>query len=185
VSLPFLTADGAHDDRPAHSDAHPVRPVGEQWRRPYSLGPWRVAAAALLLVLTAYLLFAALIVEAAGSGSSAGVMVVAGALVLAFTLRLLRVGLWVSHDGVRLVSLLRTRTLGWNDLGPVRTAQQPVRLLGLPRTVQGQALLLWHADGTQLPTLMTDHSLDFKGRAESFDVAADAIENWAAELRAH
>ncbi len=177
MPLSFLTADGA-DDGPL-APARPARRVDGRWQRPYQLGPWRVAIAALLLVLTAYLLFAGVIVAAAGSSSDAFVMVVAGVLVVALTLRLLRVGVWVSEDGLRMVCLLRTRTLRWDQVGTVRTAQQPVRLLSLPRTVQGQALVVRRTDGTELPTLLTDHNADFLGRPESFDVAADVIESWA------
>jgi hypothetical protein len=64
----------------------------------------------------------------------------------------------------------------------VRTAQQPVRVLGLPRSVQGQALVISRRNGPLRP-IMTDHNADFLGRAEAFDVAADALEGWAAELR--
>ncbi len=182
MPLPFLTAAGGHDENLTYDDG-PLRPVGERWQRPYPLGPWRVAIASLLLVLTAYVLFAAVIVEAAGSSSNAVVMLGSGVLVTAFTLRLLRVGVWVSGDGLRLVSLLRTTTLPWGEVGVVRTAQQPVRWLGLPRTVQGQALVVRRADGTELRTLLTDHNPDFLGRVETFDVAADAIEGWATDLR--
>jgi hypothetical protein len=69
----------------------------------------------------------------------------------------------------------------------VRTVQQPVRWLGLPRTVQGQALLLERrgrtADGA--PLLMSTHNLDFLGRTEAFDRAADSVEAWADEYRPH
>lgn len=178
MPLTFLTADDAHDEPVTEPEPYRIRPAGERWRRPYSLGPWRVAGAALLLVLAAYLLFAAVIVDAAGNGSAAGVMVGAGVVVIAFTLRLLRVGVWVSAEGLRVVALSRTKTLAWDQVRAVRTAQQPVRWLGLPRVVQGQALLLRRADGTESP-MLTDHNPDFLGRPEAFDVTADDIEAWA------
>ena len=61
--------------------------------------------------------------------------------------------------------------------------QQPVRWLGLPRTVQGQALMLvqrGRAAG-DMPTLMTTHNADFLARVAAFDRATDAVEVWAAE----
>jgi hypothetical protein len=59
-----------------------------------------------------------------------------------------------------------------------------VRWLGLPRTVQGQALVVVRArDGQPLRTLLTDHNADFLARPEAFDRAADVIEGWAAESR--
>lgn len=185
MPLPFLTADGALDERGTAAGTGqdgPAPRLDERWRRPYSPGPWRVAGAALLLVLASYLLFATVIVEAAGTGSGAVAMLTAGVLVVASTVRLLRVGVWVSRQGLRVVTPLRTTTLRWEQVGAVRTAQQPVRLLMLPRTVQGQALLMRRADGTALPSLLTDHSPDFLGRPESFDVTADLIESLAEEL---
>ncbi|MGW1123338.1 hypothetical protein ACWD5B_40680, partial [Streptomyces tanashiensis] len=62
----------------------------------------------------------------------------------------------------------------------VRTAQQRVRWLGLPRTVQGQALVL-HRGGGVLLLLNTDHNADFLSRVEAFDRAADTVEAWNAE----
>jgi hypothetical protein len=58
-----------------------------------------------------------------------------------------------------------------------------VRWLGLPRTVQGQALVAARPGGEPL-TLLTDHSADFLSRPEAFDRAADTVEAWGAEYRA-
>jgi hypothetical protein len=65
----------------------------------------------------------------------------------------------------------------------VRTVQQPVRWLGLPRAVQGQALELVRKDrpAADTPPLLTTHTLDFLGRPAAFDRAADTVEAWAAE----
>ena len=61
----------------------------------------------------------------------------------------------------------------------MRTVQQPVRWLGLPRTVQGQALLLVrHGRARAAAPLLTDHNADFLSRAEAFDRAADTVEAW-------
>jgi hypothetical protein len=183
VPLPFLTTDGAHDELPPHPEALRAQRAGERWRRPYALGPHRVATAAVLLVLTTYLLVAGMVVELAGNGTRCAVLLGLAVLVVATALRLLRVGVWVSGDGLRLVTLFRTTTLPWDAVGAVRTAQQPVRWLSLPRTVQGQALVIHRADGSELPTLLTDRSPDFFGRTEPFDIAADTIEDWATLLR--
>ena len=155
----------------------------ERWMRPYRPGPWRVGAAALALMLAAYLMFAALIMVAAGSVQGAGLCLGVAVLVIVSTLRLLRVGVWLSGKGLRLVRFFGTVTLPWRQVGGVRTAQQPVKVLGLPRTVQGQALVITRRGGEPLRTLVTDHNADFLGRVEAFDIAADAIEGWATELR--
>lgn len=84
---------------------------------------------------------------------------------------------------MRQVGFFRTRTASWAASVSVRTVQQPVRWLGLPRSVQGQALLLVRTDLVQeyVTPLMTTHNADFLARTEAFDRAADTIEAWAAE----
>ncbi|MDJ0343277.1 hypothetical protein QMK19_25580 [Streptomyces sp. H10-C2] len=155
----------------------------DRWMRPYRPGPWRVATAALMLVLASYVLFAAMIIAATGALPGAGLWLAGGVLVITSALRLLRVGFWVSGRGLRQSGLFYTITVPWDGVGSVRTVQQPVKVLGLPRTVQGQALVVSRLDGRVLRPLMTDHNADFLGRTEAFDMAADAIEGWATELR--
>ncbi|MEU7556399.1 PH domain-containing protein [Streptomyces sp. NPDC044571] len=183
MPLPFMTADSAFD---AHEDGDEVLAHADQdrWRRPYRPGPWRVAGAALLLLLAAFMLLATMIIAFAGAGAVAIVCLVAALSVIGAALRLLVAGIWVSPKGLRLVGFLRTRSLTWSEVADVRTAQQPVRWLGLPRTVQGQALTVAGRDGAALPVLLTDHNADFLARAEAFDRATDAVEAWAEEYRA-
>ncbi|MFI9824992.1 hypothetical protein ACIHFC_31735 [Streptomyces sp. NPDC052013] len=181
MPLPFLTADrdfDAADDVPLPYDDR------DRWRRPYRPGPWRVGAAALLLLLASFVLFAAVIIAATAPVSSAGVVFAIALVVIGCALRLLRMGVWVSARGLRHVGFVSTRTVPWEQVGSVRTVQQPVRLLGLPRTVQGQALLLvrqGRADA--VPPLLTTHNADFLGRELAFDRAADSVEAWADEYR--
>jgi hypothetical protein len=182
VPLPFLTADRAFeatDDVALPYDDH------ERWRRPYRPGPWRVGVAALGLLLASYVLFAAVIIALTGTVAEAGIVFGLSALVIAGALRLLRMGVWVSARGLRHVGFFVTRTVSWGRVVAVRTVQQPVRWLGLPRTVQGQALTLVRQDRAQQATapLMTTHNADFLSRTEAFDRAADTIEAWAAEHR--
>ncbi|MEU2183279.1 hypothetical protein [Streptomyces thermolilacinus] len=178
MPLPFLTADRAFeatsDDIALPFDDH------DQWRRPYRPGPWRVIAAALALLVASFMLLATLIIAVAGALPAAGVCLGAALLVILLALRLLRVGTWVSRHGVRQVRFLRTVTVPWARTRSLRTVQQPVRWLGLPRTVQGQALVLARHGGEPL-TLLTDHNADFLARVEAFDRAADTVEAWSAE----
>ncbi|GEB54333.1 hypothetical protein [Streptomyces cacaoi] len=188
MPLPFLTADreaevlAAQAVPPPHADR-------EEWRRPYRPGPWRVGGGALLLLLASYVLFSSLIIALAGAPVSAVVCAVLGALLVAAAVRLLQAGTWVSAHGVRQVRLWRTSTLRWREVESIRTLQQPVKWLGLPRTVQGQAVVLDRTGRTSSSTravLLTDHSADFLGRPGSFERAADVLEAWAAESgRAH
>ncbi|KUN17280.1 hypothetical protein AQJ23_40770 [Streptomyces antibioticus] len=182
MPLPFLTADRAFET--ADDIALPFDDR-DHWRRPYRPGPWRVGTAALLLLLASYVLFAAVIIALTGSASEGGVVFGAALAVIAVSLRLLRMGVWVSARGVRHVGFLLTRTTRWEQVLAVRTVQQPVRWLGLPRTVQGQALTVVRRDRAAADTspLLTTHNADFLGRSEAFDRAADAVEAWGAEYQ--
>ncbi|MFI1400890.1 hypothetical protein [Streptomyces sp. NPDC020681] len=181
MPLPFLTADRAFgtnaDDVALPFDDH------DRWRRPYRPGPWRVAAAALLLLLASFVLLAAMIIAFAGAVPGAAACLGVGLAVIGASLRLLRMGAWVSRHGVRRVAFFSTSTVPWSRASAVRTVQQPVRWLGLPRTVQGQALVLVRQGGEPLP-LITDHNADFLSRVEAFDRAADTVEAWGSEYRA-
>lgn len=182
MPLPFLTAERSFDQ--VADEALPFEDR-ERWRRPYRPGPWRVGAAALLLLLASYVLVAAVIIVVAET-PAAGALCFAGALfIIVCALRLLRVGIWVSARGVRRVGFFRTRTASWEPTVSVRTVRQPVRWLGLPRSVQGQALLLVRTDRAQeyVTPLMTTHNADFLARTEAFDKAAGTVEAWASEYR--
>ncbi|MFG2785429.1 hypothetical protein ACGFY7_47400 [Streptomyces prunicolor] len=182
MPLPFLTADRAFEA--ADELALPFDDR-DRWRRPYRPGPWRVAAAALVLLLASYVLFAAVIIALTGSRSEAVVILGIAVVVILCALRLLRMGVWVSARGLRRVRFLFTLTLRWDRVVAVRTVQQPVRWLGLPRTVQGQALLLVRKDRApeDVTALLTTHDIDFVARASSFDRAADSVEVWSDEYR--
>ncbi|MYR45746.1 hypothetical protein, partial [Streptomyces sp. SID5910] len=182
MPLPFLTADRAFD---AAEDVALPYDDRDQWRRPYRPGPWRVGLAALTLLLASFVLFAAVIIAVTDSASSAAVVFGVALVMIACALRLLRMGAWVSARGVRQVAFFTTRTVAWQQIASVRTVQQPVRWLGLPRTVQGQALLLVRQGraGDGVPALMTSHNADFLARPEAFDRAADTVEAWADEYR--
>nr|WP_223183450.1 MULTISPECIES: hypothetical protein [unclassified Streptomyces] len=175
--MPFLTADRAFD--PTDQVALPFDDH-DQWRRPYRPGSWRVGAAALALLLASFVLLAAVIIAAAGAFGGGLVTLGGAVLVIAAALRMLRMGAWVSRAGVRRVGFLSTVTVPWARVASLRTVQQPVRWLGLPRTVQGQALVLDRQGGDRL-LLLTDHGADFLSRIEAFDRAADTVEAWNAE----
>jgi hypothetical protein len=182
VPLPFLTAHRAFETT---DDVALPFDDRDRWRRPYRPGPWRVGVAAILLLLASYVLFAAVIIALTDSLSEAGVVLGVALLVIVGALRLLRVGVWVSAQGLRRVDFFLTRTVPWDRVADVRTVQQPVRWLGLPRTVQGQALLLVRHDRAagDMPVLLTTHNADFLARAEAFDRASDAVEAWGEEYR--
>ncbi|EFF93452.1 MULTISPECIES: hypothetical protein [Streptomyces] len=182
MPLPFLTADRAFDT--VYDVALPFDDR-ERWRRPYRPGPWRVGMAALVLLLASFVLFAAVVTALTGGMSSAAVCFAIALAVVGGALRLLRMGVWVGSRGLRHVRFFVTRTTPWAQVVSVRTVQQPVRWLGLPRTVQGQALLLDRRgrSAEAVPPLLTTHDADFLGRLAAFDRAADSVEAWAEEYR--
>ncbi|MFD7498438.1 hypothetical protein ACFV8T_40100 [Streptomyces sp. NPDC059832] len=181
MPLPFLTADRAFDasaeDIALPFDDH------DSWRRPYRPGPWRVAAAAFLLLLASFVLLAGMIIAFAGALPGTAVCLVLALGVILCALRLLRVGAWVSRHGVRRVSFFTTATVPWNRVTAIRTVQQPVKWLGFPRTVQGQALIVVRQGGEAMAPLLTDNNADFLTRGEAFDRAADTVEAWGDEYR--
>ncbi|EFL17996.1 PH domain-containing protein [Streptomyces sp. C] len=179
MPLPFLTADGVFD---AHEDEALPHVDPERWRRPYRPGPWRVAGASVLLLLAAFMLLATVIIAFAGTWTGAGIALAASLTVVGSALRILRSGVWVSPSGLRRVGFFGTRSVSWSQVEKVRTVQQPVRWLGLPRTVQGQALTV-SARGREEQVLLTDHSADFLARGEAFDRAVGRVEAWAEEYR--
>lgn len=181
MPLPFLTADRAFET--ADDDVALPFDDRDRWRRPYRPGPWRVGLAAVLLLLASFVLFAGVVIAFTAAPAEAGVCLVVALVVIGVALRMLRVGVWVSPAGLRHVGFLLTRTTPWDRVVAVRTVQQPVRWLGLPRTVQGQALrlVLKERSGQDAAPLMTTHNADFLGRSPAFDRAADTIEAWAAE----
>ncbi|MFJ9418211.1 phage holin family protein [Streptomyces sp. NPDC101227] len=184
MPLSFLTADRDLDGHGRAADPAAL-PYDEpdHWRRPYRPGPWRVGTAAVFLLLASFVLLSAMIIGLAGSLTGAVICGVVAMLVIVLALRLLRVGVWVSASGLRRVSLLRTTTEPWTAIATVRTVQQPVRWLGLPRTVQGQAVIVQRMRNEQPEILVTDHNGDFQSRPEAFERAADVLEAWAAEYR--
>ncbi|MFI0897629.1 hypothetical protein [Streptomyces sp. NPDC020983] len=180
MTLPYISATAEADDLGA---GRPLPHLDQdRWMRPYGVGPWRVGTAALALMLASYLLFATLIMAAAQNTRGGALCLAVALVVIAAALRLLRVGVWVSGRGLRQTSFFSTVTVPWRKVAAVRTAQQPVKVLGLPRTVQGQALIITRKGGEPLRPQFTDHNADFLGRVEAFDIAADAIEGWATEL---
>ncbi|GHJ36403.1 PH domain-containing protein [Streptomyces sp. TS71-3] len=183
MPLPFLTADRAFDE----ASADVVLPVDDpdRWRRPYRPGPWRVGLAAVLLLLSSFVLVAAVIIAFAGTLTGGTACAGLALLIIIGALRLLRMGTWVSRHGLRRVAFFSTRTMPWGQVLGIRTVQQPVRWLGMPRTVQGQALVLVRSGRQDEPeALLTSHDGDFLRRPEAFERASDTVEAWAAEYGA-
>ncbi|MET8579204.1 hypothetical protein [Streptomyces sp. NPDC005012] len=188
MPLPFLTADRAFDGET--EDVVLPHHDRQRWRRPYRPGPWRVGLAALVLLLASFVLVAAMIIAATTSVTAAWIWFGLAVLMIAAALRGLRIGVWVSSAGLRHVAFLTTRTTPWARVGTLRVVQQPVRWMGLPRTVQGQGLVLEARSGRSAGApadgpvvLLSTHGADFLNRPAAFDRASDTVEAWADEYR--
>jgi hypothetical protein len=151
-----------------------------KWRRPYRVGGWRVLGATLLLALCPMLLFGALLSFLADGTTRASVAFAIGLAIVFSALRLLRMGVWVSSHGIRRVAFWWTRTVRWNDVESVHVGQVPVKVLGTPRRVNGQAVTVTRRGGAALEEVLSDHNADFRGkdRAEDFEAAVSALAEW-------
>lgn len=168
----------------------PHRPVDHayvqrRWVRLHGPGPWRSVVAvvsALAFALVATTVFAAALAVPAPRAQRVVVLVVAALLVSGTGMLLLRTltsGVYVTDSAVRLLSLRRTLVLPWRDIRDVRRVPDRVPLLGVPLLpVAGERVLFVLADGSDLPTPLTNRSADFAGRGEAYDVAALALERW-------
>lgn len=157
--------------------------VQRRWIRPYRPGPFRVLGSLLCATATAFVTFsgfvATLELPTRPERLVGGVLTlsVAGSLGL-LAARALSVGVWVNDFGVRVLGLVRREQLTWAEVADVRRVQGPARLLGTPLRQAGDTVWLVLADGTDRETPVNDHSPDFLGRAEAYDMAAGAVERW-------
>lgn len=133
MPLPFLTADRAFDTTDDVALPYDDR---DRWRRPYRPGPWRVGAAAVLLLLASFVLFSSVIIAATATPASAATVFGFALVIVAGALRLLRMGVWVSargaatwpssapvrRPGTRSRRCVRcsSRCAGWGCRGPCR-----------------------------------------------------------------
>lgn len=153
------------------------------WVRAYRPGPWRVALLIAAAGLGSYLALVAVVsLGTAGSPSRTAVVAAGAAVALGgwawLIVRVLRVGLWVSDDGLREIRIGHAVTWPWADVHAVGLQPQPVRLLGLGPSRAGHAVTVETSDAEH-PTVLTSLSPDFLGRAEAFDIAVSAVHNWA------
>lgn len=159
--------------------------VQRRWTRLYRPGPWRAAvsvAAALTFALLASSALSGTLAVPATWLQRIVVLLVAGLLVSGvgiLVMRTLAAGVYVTDAAVRLLTVRRTVVLPWREVRDVRRVPGRVPLLDLPfLAVEGERLLLVLADGSDLPTPLTNRSADFAGRAEAYDVAALRLERW-------
>ncbi len=159
-----------------------------RWLRPYRPGPYRVGVCLLLLALLMYATMVSLLaIYGAAAIPELGLrLVIAGAvygLLVLVAVRAYLSGVWVTDAGVRVVRPMSTRVWRWAEIADVRSVPGPTRLLGTPVRVDGHALVMVLADGSDIETPLTDRSADFLGRAEAYDMASSAVEGWLEQNR--
>lgn len=149
--------------------------VQHRFIRPYRPGPLRWLLAAAGAAATSFAVLSALlliytskgIVDLLVSGVVATVVLLA---VGTLTVRVALTGVWVNDAGLRAVRLLRTRSWPWSLVADVRLAEAGA--------TGRRTLLLVLVDGSDVTLPLVEHSLDFLGRAEAFDMATTAVERW-------
>jgi hypothetical protein len=88
-------------------------------------------------------------------------------------------GVYVSDDGLRLVTLRGMRSMPWREVADVSSAQARTPVLGVPfARTHGQQVVVTMRDTGPVQTTMTSTGLDFVGRSEAYDAAALTVERW-------
>ena len=141
--------------------------MSDDWVRPYTpgTGRWLVigweAVALGLLGWTSVDQF-----DLTGHGIRVLAGVLAGGWVVG-AWRILRMGAYVSLDGLRIRGLLRSRTLQWHEVRHVRL-HKAMHRLGPWEIESGMTVLLERRDGTTVNTELWAQGVDFHSRPTVF-----------------
>ena len=81
--------------------------------------------------------------------------------------RIVRMGVYLSNEGVRIRGLLRTRTVRWHDIGRVWLHRSTHRL-GPYEIPSGMTVLLERRDGATINTELWAQGVDFHSRPREF-----------------
>jgi len=101
-----------------------------------------------------------------GVGAKALAMALA-VLWLVGSWRIVRMGVYVSHYGVRVHGVLRSRTLGWAEIDEF-VLDEPDYKLGRLLVPAGITVLIRHRDGTYVHTPLWAKGIDFHRRPRVF-----------------
>ncbi|WP_122975959.1 PH domain-containing protein [Actinoplanes teichomyceticus] len=108
-----------------------------------------------------------------------GVRVVAGLLAAVWVVgawRILRLGVYVSAEGVLIRGLLRSRAMRWRDIAGVRLHRATHRL-GPWQIESGNTVLLERTDGATVHTELWERGMDFHSRPTVFRAVYQEIRN--------
>jgi len=160
------------------------------WLRPYRAGALRFFLSGVGVLLFFLPMYTAIIVLFNPDTVVSTRLLTAGSLVLiaiglgGLVGRFFSTGVYVNDNGIRIVTVRRMISLPWTKIADVSNASGPVRLCGIPLIrMNGECVVVTTVDDGPVRTPMTSRSLDFLGRAESFDAAALAVERWWRDTR--
>ena len=158
----------------------PKKPVGpvdhaytqSSWVRAYRPGGPRWILCGFLVVGQVIMLFVAIVVLLQSSGLlsfllALVVALAASAAVCTLILRTALTGVWVNDSAIRITSLFRLGSWPWEQVVDVWFDREGER-----------QVILALADGRQVPTTARPQSLDFVGRPEALEVAAESVLGW-------
>jgi uncharacterized membrane protein (DUF485 family) len=155
-----------------------------KWVRLHRMGPLRAATLVVLVMMTSWVALTSLIVATVPPtllGRVIG-LVIAVAIVCAFgwfVVRIALAGVYVNDRAVRLLSLRGNTIITWDQVIDVRRVPGPQPVLGLRGVWRaGERVQLVLTDGDDVATPLSTASVDLIGRAETYDVAALALEDW-------
>lgn len=141
--------------------------VNEEWVRPYTAGNGRwlvIGWEAIAFGLLGWASIGYFGLEGIGiqllAVTLAAVWVVAG-------WRIVEMGVYVRHDGLRIQGLLRSRTMRWSEIEHVRLHQHTTKLGGF-RLDTGLTVLIERRDGSTVNTELWAQGVDFHKRPQLF-----------------
>ena len=141
--------------------------MSDSWVRPYTPGNGRWLVIAWEAVALALLGWTS--VDQFGL-TGRGIRVLACAIAALWVIgawRILRMGAYVSTDGLRIRGLLRSRTMQWREVENVRLHKATHRL-GPWEIESGMTVLIERRDGTTVNTELWAQGVDFHSRPKVF-----------------
>jgi len=144
---------------------------GTRWNRLYRPGPIRVLlmGVAALATVTVTVAGSVVVFSAHFLGERlvlATILTVAVVSALWYTGRVLSAGVWVSDWGLRITTVKSSRRVPWSEVNVER------------RSAPTDAVWCTSTGSVPWRTPVHDRSLDFVGRAEAYDIAANALVDW-------
>jgi len=150
--------------------------VNDTWVRPYTPGTGRwliIAWEGVALSLLAW--------SSVGQFDLAwhGIRVLASAIAVVWVVgasQILRMGAYVSADGLRICGLVRSRTMRWQDIENVRLHKATHRL-GPWELASGMTVLIERRDGTTVNSELWAQGVDFHSRPSVFRAVYHELRN--------